>query len=143
MTECGNRLRDSHIPTAPTAVSSSLKTKASHDIVNELLCQWTSVSGHYWGIAIEGPSETLHFARAVGTKLSPANRMVDDQANDRSEHGDEQAVKIETADPGMPEEAEEPTADNGADNAEQDVEEQTFAATIDQLAADEAGNQPE
>ena len=141
MTECGNRLRDSHIPTAPTAVSSSLKTKASHDIVNELLCQDTI--GASRSKARPKPCTSPGVSRAVGTKLSPANRMVDDQANDRSEHGDEQAVKIETADPGMPEEAEEPTADNGADNAEQDVEEQTFAATIDQLAADEAGNQPE
>src|SRR6185437_4364001 len=56
---------------------------------------------------------------------------------------DAQAVKVESGHPGHAELAEQPAAHHGADDAEQDVEEKSFARLVDDLAGDESGDEPE
>src|SRR6185437_13569388 len=63
--------------------------------------------------------------------------------DDRAHHGDAQAVKVESGHPGHAELAEQPAAHHGADDAEQDVEEKSFARLVDDLAGDESGDEPE
>ena len=71
--------------------------------------------------------------------LGPAeDRVVDQQHHDRADHRDHHAVQIEPGDSGVPEEREDLSADDGAHDTEHDVEDQSFAGFVDDLAADKA-----
>ena len=67
--------------------------------------------------------------------------MVDDQHDNRANHGNKHAVEVETGNPSGAELREQKAAYNGTDNAKDDVEDQTFAGLIHDLAGDEPGDQ--
>src|SRR3954452_1207349 len=69
--------------------------------------------------------------------------MVDDQHDDGADHRHEHAVDVEAGHAGRPELVEQEAADHRADDAEHDVEQQALALAVDNLAGDEAGDQPE
>ena len=64
--------------------------------------------------------------------------MINDQYHHRTNYGEEDAVDINTGNPGRTHRGENPSADNCSDDSENDVANQTFASPIDNLAADKA-----
>src|SRR5690348_10964217 len=85
-----------------------------------------------------GCSGASGIARAAGKQ-----QVVDDQEHDRANHGDPQAVEVESGHSGHAEPAEQPAADHGANDAEHDVQEKSFARFVDDLAGDESGDESE
>jgi len=69
-----------------------------------------------------------------------ADHVVDNQNDDRSNHRDQNAVKIQTCDAGLSELAEEPTSDHSADYSQEDVQDQSFSRLVYELASDEPSN---
>src|SRR6185312_3678790 len=80
-----------------------------------------------------------------GTRAGPApeEKVVDQEKHNCSDHRHHQAVDIESADSGHSHGAEYPTTDHSADDSEHDIENQPFAALVDDLAADEPCYQTE
>ena len=69
--------------------------------------------------------------------------VIEDEDDDRTDHCHKHAVEIETRDPGSPELHEQEASDDRSDDAQNDVEDEPFAALVDHFTAYEAGNQPE
>src|SRR5438874_12938440 len=76
-------------------------------------------------------------------RAAAEDRVIDHQHDDRAYDRNKQAVEVEPADALSAEQAEQETADQRADNAEHDIQKKAFAALIDDLAADPAGDQAE
>ena len=71
------------------------------------------------------------------------DRVVGEQDDDGADHGDDEAVDVEPGDGRAADERGKETADKGADDAEDDVEQQALAGLVDDLAADEPGESAE
>src|SRR5512144_866464 len=69
-----------------------------------------------------------------------AQRVVHHQDDDRADGGHQNAVEIDAADARVAELIEEPAADDGADDAEEQVPDEPFTAFVDELAADETAD---
>src|SRR5262249_43825225 len=65
-------------------------------------------------------------------------RVIDQQANDGANHRDEHAPEIEAGDADRSHEIEKKAADNGPNDAEDNVDDQSLAALAYNLASDEA-----
>jgi hypothetical protein len=70
--------------------------------------------------------------------LNAFDRVPDDQHNHCADNGDQQAVQVESSYAGMPKRIEQPSANHGADNAQYEVEQQSLAALVDDLASDKS-----
>src|SRR5262245_5018680 len=81
-------------------------------------------------------------ARCSGSAAS-RHRMIDDQHHDRADHRNKHAPQIEAGHAGGAERLEEEAACDRADDAEGDVEQEARALLVDDLAADETGNEPQ
>src|SRR5207237_1474132 len=79
--------------------------------------------------------------RSAGPR--PHEIVIDHQHDDRTDDRDKQAVEVEPADTLGAEQAEQKTADQRPDDTEHDIQKKAFAAPIDDLAADPAGDQAE
>ena len=71
------------------------------------------------------------------------DEVIDDQQDYGADHCHEHAVNVETSDTRSSKLVEKEAPDNGTDNAEHDVENKALAFFIDDLAGDEARDQPE
>src|SRR5262249_33597361 len=85
---------------------------------------------------------------AVSTGLTArsgraADGVGDDQDDDGPDDRDDDAPEVEAGDADAAERAEQPAADHRADDAEHDVENESRALPVHDLAGDEAGDQPE
>ena len=89
---------------------------------------------------------------ATGVGLSPAsyhesgrapNRMVHHQKCDGAHDGHQDAVKIQSSDSTGAEEIEQPSSSDGSDDSEHEVENEPLASLVNDLAADESGDQPQ
>src|SRR5215471_5491930 len=69
--------------------------------------------------------------------------VIDHQDDDRSNNGDDHAVKIEAGDPARAEGAEDEAAHDSADNPENNVEEKAFARFVHNLAGDVSSDEAE
>ena len=69
--------------------------------------------------------------------------VIDHQDDDGANHCDHHAVEIEAGDAARADRSEDEAANNRADNAEHDVEEEALTGSVDDLARDEPGNQPQ
>src|SRR5438105_4727592 len=79
---------------------------------------------------------------SAGSRCS-ANRVQDDQHDYCAADRDEDAVQVETADTLAAQRTHDKAADHGADDAEHDVEQETFTAAVDDQTGNKAGDQPE
>src|SRR5579872_5391927 len=77
------------------------------------------------------------YERAL-TSLGSTNRVIEDQHYDRAQHRDHKAVEIEAVHAGFAKERHDPTADNGTDHAEHQIDHQSLASLVDDLAGNEA-----
>src|SRR5947209_1006349 len=71
-------------------------------------------------------------------RSTAGDQVVDDEHHDRADDSDDHAVEIEAGHPGLAELLEEESADNCTQYAEDDVEYDALAGSIDDLAGDEA-----
>src|ERR1700712_564966 len=69
--------------------------------------------------------------------------MVDEQDNNSTNHGNQQAVQVQSIHPAGAEQAEQETADYSSNDTEYDVEQNAFSRPVHQLAADEASDESE
>lgn len=69
--------------------------------------------------------------------------MIEDQHDDCSDHGDQQAVQIQACNTGGSEEAKHKAADDCANDAQDDIHEDSLAMLVDDLAGKESGNESE
>ena len=67
--------------------------------------------------------------------------VVNNQYDHGTDHSDQQAVKIQSRDAGSAESTKEPAANYGAKDPQKNVENQTLALFINNLAPDEASKQ--
>jgi hypothetical protein len=81
--------------------------------------------------------------RALQTRLGATDCVIHQQHDYRSHCGDAYAVKIYSADAAVPQEAYEPSSDDGADDPQNNIDDQSVATLIHDLAADESGDQAE
>ncbi len=80
----------------------------------------------------------------IRTPDSAATDGVGDHENDdRAADGDQHAVEIEAVDALAAERRHDPAAHHGPDDAEDDVEHDAFAVTVDEFAGNETGDQAE
>jgi hypothetical protein len=77
----------------------------------------------------------------VGVVLATQDHVINEQNNDGAENGDQQTVKIEARDTMSADQAEQKSAYDSANDTEQDVQDQTRAVTINDLAANETRKQ--
>src|SRR5262245_38630859 len=90
--------------------------------------------------SIPDPPTAAATARSSGRR---SQKAVSPQKDDRAHDGDTKAIDIQTRDPRHAGQAEQPATNNGADNAQNDVEDQAFPGLIHELVADEPCDQPE
>jgi hypothetical protein len=95
--------------------------------------------------ACDSTRATTMVARRAATK-----RVVDKEHRDGANDGHEQALEVETAHSRhsmdvseFAEGSEEPAANDGSDDTEEDVHDESLTLTIDDLAGDEARDEPE
>ena len=69
--------------------------------------------------------------------------VIEHEHDDRADNRDEHAPEIEPRDASAAEPSEDESPDEGADNTEHDIEDEPLALLIDDLARDEAGDQPQ
>jgi hypothetical protein len=69
--------------------------------------------------------------------------VIEDQHDDRSEHCNDQTVQIEAGDAAGADRRKDETADHRPDNAKNNVEKETLALFVHDLAGDESCNQPQ
>lgn len=69
--------------------------------------------------------------------------MIDNQQNHGADYRDEETVQVESAYATGAKNVKEPTAGEGADNTQQNVEQDALASPVDDFAADESCNQTE
>jgi hypothetical protein len=67
--------------------------------------------------------------------------VVYDENEDSANHSDAQAVEVYAGHSVRSEHTEEITADYGTDDSQYDIQDETFAGLVDDLAADKASNQ--
>src|SRR5579863_9061467 len=67
--------------------------------------------------------------------------VVDDLEHDRANHRDKNAVQVQARDACVAKHTEQPAANHGPNDAEKDVEQDTFARPVDDLAADEPSDE--
>lgn len=67
--------------------------------------------------------------------------MINHQKNNSANDGDEQAVQIQAGDAGRSELLKEKASDKSPDDAENDVQKNTFSRFVDEFAPDETGKQ--
>jgi hypothetical protein len=70
-------------------------------------------------------------------------KVIHNEHNDCADDGDKHAVEIETGHTRMASKLKQPTANQRADHPKDNVEEDTRACTIYNLAGDKTGDQPE
>ena len=68
--------------------------------------------------------------------------MIDNQQDYGADHRHEHAVDVETSNTRSSKLVEKEATDNGTDNAEHDVDNKPLALFVDDLAGNEASNQP-
>src|SRR3954470_20052762 len=76
-------------------------------------------------------------------RSAAGDHMVDPQHDHGPDDGHDQAVDVQTGHPGRAEEAEQKAADYGADNSQHDIQYHALACLVDDLAANEPGDQAE
>src|SRR5512146_401492 len=69
-----------------------------------------------------------------------AQRVVHHQDDDRADRGHQDAVEVDAGGARVAELIEEPAAHHGADDAEEQVSDETFATLVDHLATDETAD---
>lgn len=67
--------------------------------------------------------------------------VIANQDYDCANDGHAEAVEVKASYAVCPEEAKEPSANNGTDDPEDDVEDETFSRFVDDFASDETGHQ--
>jgi hypothetical protein len=89
------------------------------------------------------PHFLLAFLLWLGRSDRPAayHGVVDEQDDDRANHGHEHAVKVEAGNPGPAKRSEEPPADYRTDDPEHDVQHHAFASLVDDLAGNETSDE--
>jgi hypothetical protein len=71
-----------------------------------------------------------------------SHRVIGEQDRDGANHGDHEAVDIEARNGGLAEQREDPTADDRPHDAEDQVADEAFSSPVDDLAAEEPGDDP-
>jgi hypothetical protein len=71
----------------------------------------------------------------------PPHRVINNDHYDRPDHGDDQAVNVESRHAGLAEEVEDVPSHNGADDPQDNVENNPLAGLVHDLAANKACNQ--
>src|SRR5277367_5068810 len=74
---------------------------------------------------------------------SAADSVINEEDDYGASHGDQETVEIHAGYTGQAQESGEPSADDGADDAQNDVHDEALAPFINQLASDETGDQTE
>jgi hypothetical protein len=74
-------------------------------------------------------------------RTAPKYGVIDDEKNDSAHDGNQHAVEIQACHAWHPELVEQPPAQECANDAKENVDDDTFTALVDQLARDEAGNE--
>jgi hypothetical protein len=69
------------------------------------------------------------------------NGVIANQDYDCANDGNAEAVDIDAGHAVGSEETEKPSSDDGTDDPQDDIEEETFSRFVDDLASDETGNQ--
>jgi len=69
--------------------------------------------------------------------------VVNEEDNNRSNYGNDEAVKVQTRYASRTKKGEEIAAYNRTDNTEKNIQEESFPSPVDNLAADETGKQAE
>src|SRR5579872_2966375 len=93
-----------------------------------------------------GPLQRVRRRRSTDARSSDTaatDRMIDHQDDDGARNRDEQAVQVEPGHAGHPEKIEEPAAGDRSNDAKDEVEHESFARLVDELAGDEAGQHSE
>ena len=67
--------------------------------------------------------------------------MIYNQENDSPQRRDQEAMQVEAVHTNMAEHMKQPTADDRADNTEQDIQHNTFAPMVYDMAGDKSCNQ--
>jgi hypothetical protein len=65
----------------------------------------------------------------------------ENQHNHRAHDRNKKAVQIQSGNAHMPKRVEQPSANHGSDDAQHEVEHQTFAALVHNFASDESGQE--
>jgi hypothetical protein len=78
-----------------------------------------------------------------GLSPAPGDRVVDKENHHRSDHGHEHTVEVEAGHPRGAELREEETANDGANDTKNDVSYDARARLVNDLAADETGDEAE
>ena len=71
----------------------------------------------------------------------PAEGVIDEQKDHSADYGHKYAVEVDTSNAGFSERLKHPAAEDCADNAKQDIENDSFTAVVHQVAGDETGDQ--
>jgi hypothetical protein len=74
---------------------------------------------------------------------TPAERVVDDEDDDRAADANQHAVEVEPGHSRPSEVLEQPASDDSADDAENDIQQESLACLVDDLAGEEPGDEPE
>jgi hypothetical protein len=77
------------------------------------------------------------------SRFAPDQRVIDKQENHRADHGNQNAVDIKASHSDHPKELKQISSDDSADNAEQDIQYQAFAALVHELARNKSCDQAE
>src|SRR5262249_17356015 len=81
--------------------------------------------------------DASHARARLGDAL---HRVVGEENGDGTDHGDQEPVQIHAPPPGLAEERKDPPADDRANDAEHQVENEAFPGPVDDLAAQEPGD---
>src|SRR5512135_1297340 len=96
------------------------------------------------GVPRGAPAPRGGSAQARGERLRvnavAAQRMVYHQHDDRADGGHQDAVEVDAGGARVAELIEEPTAHDGADDAEEQVSDEPLTTSVDELATDETAD---
>src|SRR5580704_4087414 len=100
---------------------------------------WRALESGSRGCSLRGKA----YVRVGSRRRAPGNHVVDDEDHDGAHHSDEHAVEVEAGNSGGAELREEKPAHNRSHNSKHDVQEDAFAAPVDDLAGNETGDESE
>jgi hypothetical protein len=87
--------------------------------------------------------EPLALYLVRGSNPTAEQGVIDEQDHDRANHSYKHAVDIEAGNRRGAERGKQPAADEGADNAEDDIQQNTGTGVIDDFARDETSDEAE